>query len=153
MLDEFSCSSSEQTKWLKKYAAGSQSTKTFVVVAAGSERVVAYYAWRMAELRSSEIPNRLKKGEGKYPQPVALLARLGVDIRHEGNGIGAALFKEVIVKTLRASLDIGCRGLLIHAETESAVAFYRHLLPGIEQSPTDSKHLVILAKDIKKTLS
>lgn len=152
-LDDFSCSSSEQTDWLKRFARQSQSTKTFVVTTPDKpDTVVAYYGWRMAELRSEEIPNRLRRGEGSYPQPIALLARLGVDSRHEGHGIGSGLFVEVLTRTVSISAEVGCRGLLIHAETDEAAEFYKHLVPGIGQSPTDPLHLVVLTKDIKKSL-
>jgi len=153
-LDDFSCSSSEQTDWLKRFARQSQSTKTFVVTTLDKPNVVvAYYGWRMAELRSEEISTRLRKGEGSYPQPIALLARLGVDSRYEGQGIGAALFTETLTRTVSVSAEIGCRGLLIHAENNNAANFYKHLIPGIDQSPTDELHLVVLTKDIKKTLN
>ncbi len=46
---------------------------------------------------------------------------------------------------------MGCRGLLIHAESENARSFYTHLIPKIESSPTDPLHLVLLMKDIRKT--
>lgn len=152
-LDEFSCKSDEQTNWLKRFAIQSQSTKTFVVTTVENpDVVVAYYGWRMAELRTDEIPNRLRRGEGGYPQPIVLLARLGVDLRHENQGIGASLFVDVLSRTVSISNKIGCRGLLIHAESTAAANFYKHILPGIDQSPTDKLHLVVLTKDINKTL-
>ena len=48
--------------------------------------------------------------------------------------------------------DIGCRGLLVHTENPDALHFYRHLVPEFEPSPTDDLHLVLLMKDIKRTL-
>jgi len=40
----------------------------------------------------------------------------------------------------------------VHGESEQARDFYRHLIPEFESSPTDELHLVLLLKDIKKTL-
>ena len=97
-------------------------------------------------------PEHLKKGAGRYPQPVALLARLGVDSRHEGKGLGAALLVDAVTRLLTLSDDIGCRGLLIHAECVVARDFYLHLVPELEQSPTDELHLVLLLKDARRTL-
>ena len=45
----------------------------------------------------------------------------------------------------------GCRGLLVHAESEEARRFYEHLIPEFERSPTDPLHLLLL-KDIRRTL-
>ena len=80
-LDTFTCSSAEQTDWLKRHARQSTATgttKVFVVTEADGRSVVAYYAWTMAQITVTDAPTRLRKGGGNYPQPVALLARLGV---------------------------------------------------------------------------
>ncbi|MBI4728640.1 MAG: N-acetyltransferase [Acidobacteria bacterium] len=153
-LSTFECRSTEQTDWLRLHArqsAGAGTTRVFVVTEAGSLVVVAYYAWCMAQLDVAAAPQRLRKGAGRYPQPVALLARLGVDLHHEGRGLGAALLQDVFVRLLALSTDIGCRGLLVHAESAQARNFYVHLVPEFESSPTDDLHLVLLMKDIRKT--
>ena len=154
-FEEFSCTSTEQTQCLRRHAmqsASSSTTRVFVVTRKGESTVVAYYAWCMAQLELSAAPDRLKKGAGRYPQPVALLARLGVDTRHEGKGLGAALLVDAVTRLLTISDDIGCRGLLIHAESAVARDFYLHLIPELEQSPTDELHLVLLLKDARRTL-
>ena len=155
VIDEFECGSSEQTDWLRRFARQSASigtTKVFVVTETDSNHVVAYYGWCMAQLATSDAPARLRKGAGRYPQPVALLARLGVDVEHEGRGLGAGLLTDVITRVAGLSAEIGCRGLLVHAESHAARDFYLHLVPEFEQSPTDELHLVLLAKDIWRTL-
>lgn len=124
----------------------------FVVTATGGEVVVSYYGWCMAQLSPTAAPVRVRKGAGRYPQPVALLARLGVDIAHEGRGLGAALLQDVFARLVALSDDIGCRGLLVHAESSEARDFYLPLVPEFEPSPTDDLHLVLLMKDIRRTL-
>ena len=98
--------------------------------------VVAFYGWCMAQIQIADAV-RLRKGAGRYSQPIALLARLGVSIDHEGHD---------------ASTEIGCRGLLVHAENPEAREFYRHLIPEFQPSPTDDLHLVLLMKSIRETL-
>jgi GNAT superfamily N-acetyltransferase len=155
VLDAFSCASVEQTDWLKRHARQSMATgttKVFVVTPADGHDVVAYYAWTMAQIVAADAPTRLRKGAGNYPQPVALLARLGVHHDHEHQGLGAALLRDVVQRVAVISDEIGCRGLLVHCESERARGFYLHLIPEFEPSPTDELHLVLLLKDIKKTL-
>jgi hypothetical protein len=106
----------------------------------------------MASVTIADAPARLRKGAGRYPQPVALLARLAVSIEHEGRGLGAGLLADVIARTAELGTTIGCRGLLVHAESAEARDFYRHLVPEFEVSPTDELHLVLLMKDIIRTL-
>jgi GNAT superfamily N-acetyltransferase len=154
-LDTFSCTSVEQTDWLKRHARQSMATgttKVFVVTHADSHNVVAYYAWTMAQISLADASTRLRKGAGGYPQPVALLARLGVHRDHERQGLGAALLRDVIQRVAVISDDIGCRGLLVHCESQRARDFYLHLIPEFELSPTDELHLLLLLKDIKKTV-
>jgi len=154
-LDAFRCRSGEQTAWLRRHARQASAVGTarvFVVSAAGTSDVAAFYAWTMAGLEIADAPQRLRKGAGRYPQPVALLARLGVDERHEGRGLGAALLQDVILRTLAIGDEIGCRGLLVHCESTEARSFYMHLIPEFEQSPTDDLHLVLRMKDIVRTL-
>lgn len=154
-LDAFTCNSAEQTEWLHRYARQSMAsgtTKVFVVTPADGNAVVAYYAWTMAQIEAADAPTRLLKGAGRYPQPVALLARLGVHEQHEGKGLGAGLLQDVLRRVAVISDDIGCRGLLVHAESNRARGFYRHLIPEFEQSPTDDLHLILLLKDIKRAL-
>ena len=154
-LDAFACRSAEQTTWLQQHSrqsASANSTRVFVVTPQGGREVVAYYAWCMAQLHLESAPPRLLKGAGRYPQPVALLARLGVHVDHEGRGLGAGLLTDAIVRLVGLSEDIGCRGLLIHAETESARDFYCHLIPELVPSPTDDLHLVLLMKDARRTM-
>lgn len=139
-LTDFRCRSQEQTAWLvevAKQAHGTGTTRVFVVTEVDQPLVVAYYAWCMASVAI---------------QPIALLARLGVNERHEGQGLGAALLLDVITRVASLSDAIGCRGLLVHAESEQARSFYEHLIPEFERSPTDPLHLLLLLKDIRRTL-
>ncbi len=155
-FDGFECRSEEQTEWLRRHARqsfGSGTTRVLVVTPADSNVVVAYYAWSMASVSVADAPARVRKGAGRYPQPVALLARLGVDVAHEGRGIGAGLLQDVIARAHVLGEEIGCRGLLVQAETREARGFYLHLAPEFEVSPTDELHLFLLMKDIRRTLS
>lgn len=155
VLGGFECRSAEQTDWLRRHARQSMgvgTTRVLVVTPADSDIVVAYYAWCMASVGPAEAPPRVREGAGRYPQPVALLARLGVDVGHEGRGLGAGMLRDVILRTVALGKEIGCRGLLVHAETVEARDFYLHLVPECEVSPTDEMHLYLLMKDIRRTL-
>lgn len=153
-LAAFLCRSKEQTTWLVEFAMqahGAGTTRVFVVTEIDQSAVVAYYAWCMASVGITDLPERLRRDAGRYPQPVALLARLGVDERHEGQGLGAALLLDVISRVSSLSDAIGCRGLLLHAESGQARGFYEHLIPEFKRSPTDPLHLLLLLKDIRCT--
>lgn len=155
-IEGFECRSVEQTDWLQRHARQADASGTaavMVVAPAVSSEVVAYYAWCMASIRLDDTPERMRRGAGRYPQPVVLLARLGVSVEHEARGLGAGLLRDVITRVGVLGTEIGCRGLLIHAESLEARNFYRHLVPEFKSSPTDELHIVLLMKDLRRTLA
>jgi len=155
VVDDFECRSAEQTEWLRHHARQAHAAgtaKVLVVTQVDSHAVVAYYAWSMASISIEDAPPRVRRGAGRYPQPVALLARLGVSLDHERRGLGAGLLADAIGRTAQLGAEIGCRGLLVHAATPEARDFYLHLVSEFEPSPTDDLHLFLLMKDILKTL-
>lgn len=155
-VDRFECRSAEQGEWLQRHARQADTMGTaavMVVTPSDTSEVVAYYGWCMASVRLEDAPVRMRRSVGRYPQPVALLARLGVSASHEGQGLGAGLLRDVITRVAVLGAEIGCRGLLIHAETLEARSFYLHLVPEFESSPTDELHLLLLIKDLRRTLA
>lgn len=66
---------------------------------------------------------------------------------------GFGLFQDVIARTHALGEGIGCRVLLVHAESAEARDFSLHLVPEFEASPTDELHLFLLMTDIRRTLS
>lgn len=151
---DFDCGSAAQTDWLQDHALQAQqagTSRVFVVTPVGSPRVVAYYALAAGAVEPDEAPPRLHKGVGRHPIPVVLLTRLGVDRGVQGLGVGAAILKDAFARVSQAADVIGVRALLIHAESESARAFYEHVAE-FEASPSDPLHLVLLLKDIRKAL-
>jgi GNAT superfamily N-acetyltransferase len=156
VLEGFRSRSTAQTQWLLEQAPGSHGggfTRTLVVVESGPKEVVAYYAWTMGGLGFESAPTRAAAGGGRYPVPVALLARLAVDERHEGRGLGRALLRDVVARTLEVGTSIGCRGLMVHCENESSRDFYLRHLPSFEPSPSDPMHLVLLMKDLRRAVA
>ncbi len=152
---DFDCGSEAQTTWLRKHALQadrSDSTRVQVVTRAGEARVVGYYALSAGSVETTNVPERILKGLPRYPVPVIILTRLGVDQDEQGHGLGRALVKDALLRAAEASEIIGARALLIHCENDSARAFYLRLLPEFEPSPTDPLHLFLLMSDLRKTL-
>jgi len=154
-VDGFQCRSDEQTRWLRHHARQANAagtSKVLVVTQPDSVEVVAYYAWCMASITIPDARSRLRKGAGRYPQPVALLTRLGVSVDNEGRGLGTGLLQDVIARTAQLGTEIRCRGLLVHAESTAARDYYLHLIPEFEPSPTDDLHLMLPMNDLLTTL-
>lgn len=151
---EFDCGSEAQTTWLRRQALQADrtdSTKVQVVTRTGDKRVVGYYALSAGSVESAMGPTRVTRGMPRYPIPVVILTRLGVDRSEQGQGLGRALLKDALLRVVSAAETIGARALLIHCEDADAKAFYLHFAE-FEESPTDSLHLYLLLSDLRKTL-
>jgi GNAT superfamily N-acetyltransferase len=156
LTDEFDCGSEAQTSWLRRHALQADltdSTKVRVVTRRGDQRVVGYYALSAGSVEQAHAPERVRKGMPRYPVPVIILTRLGVDEGEQGKGLGRALLKDAILRAEAASHSIGARALLIHCETVEAKAFYLRLVPDFEESPTDPLHLYLLMSDLRRTIA
>ena len=80
------------------------------------------------------------------PIPVALVARLGVDLNYQKRGIGRSLMRDAAQRTAYAAETIGIRGVVAEAISEDAWAFYLAL--GFEPSAADPMTLMITLNDI-----
>lgn len=77
-----------------------------------------------------------------------ILARLAIDQKHQGAGLGRALLNDALLRTAQAAEIAGIRALLVHAKDDAARDWYLHW--GFEPSPTDPYHLFLLIKDLLK---
>jgi len=76
-----------------------------------------------------------------------LLARLAIDKEFQGEGLGKALLKDAILRSIRTTEHIGARAILVHAKSDRARDWYKKF--DFEESPTDPYHLLLLMKDAK----
>jgi len=85
------------------------------------------------------------------PVPVVVLARLAVARNHQGRGLGRALFQDAAKRIVHAAETIGIRGVLVHALSEEARAFYLSL--GLEPSPLEPMTLMTTVADLRVALA
>lgn len=147
----FNCGAPVLNEWLRRYALQNQranSAKTFVVCR--ENRVVGYYSLAVGAVDYAAATERARKGLARHPVPVMILARLAVDMAHQGKGIGQGLLKDAVMRTIQAAEFAGIRAILVHAKDEPARKFYERF--GFEESPTAPFQLMLLLKDAKKVL-
>ncbi|WP_233590478.1 GNAT family N-acetyltransferase [Legionella qingyii] len=113
--------------------------------------MVGFYSLTVGQVDVDEASECIKKGMGKYRIPVVILARLAVLHTYQGKGIGKAMLKDAILKTLQIAEQSGVRALLVHAIDEKAETFYKRL--GFELSPIRENQLLLLLKDAKKVMT
>ncbi len=98
---------------------------TYVVVdEAGG--ILGFATVSASELAPAALPVSRQKRFPKYPLPVLRLARLAVDDRAKGRGVGALLVRMVLSLARQMAGDFGCVGVVVDAKVE-AIPFYERL--------------------------
>lgn len=134
-LDGFRCSEPSLEIWLKQRARRNQQdgASRCSVVCAGVE-VVGYYALAAGAVSHVQASGNVRRNMPD-PIPVIVLGRLAVHVDWAGQGIGAGLLKDAVLRSLRLSQELGIRAMLCHALSENAKQFYVH--HGFSESPID----------------
>lgn len=152
VLEPFDCGKPTLNEWFIRHARQAQSSgsaRTFVVL--DDERLVRYFSLTVGQVDVLTAPERISRGMGRYPIPVAILARLAVSQTDQGRGIGVGLLRDAIVRTLTVADQVGVRALLTHPLDDEAARFYRRF--GFESSPASESQLLLLLKDARKLLA
>jgi len=80
-----------------------------------------------------------------------LIARWVVKVGWQGNGIGAGLLKDAMVRTVNAADIAGIRALAVHAKVEAARAFYEHF--DFVPSPSDPLHCSCCSRTLVEVIA
>ncbi|WP_409999637.1 GNAT family N-acetyltransferase [Rhizobium leguminosarum] len=150
-LAEFHSGVPELDDWLLLRARANQASgasRTFVVCEAN--RVIAYYALASGAVKQSEAPGRFPRNMPD-PIPVAVLGRLAIDQSHQGRGFGRALVRDAGLRLINAAEVLGIRGVLVHAISDDARAFYEAV--GFLPSPSDPMMLLVGLHDLNNALT
>ena len=147
-VEQFTCGQPELDRFLIRHALlAQQSNSSQTYVAVSGDEVVGFYTIVAGEVQHAQAPERVVKGMSRHPIPLLVLARFAVHVNAQGRGIGSGLLLDALGRTLQVADVIGVRALAVHAKDDRAVAFYRHF--GFAPSPTDTRHLFMIIKDIR----
>jgi len=125
----FSCGHADLDRFFEHYAGQNQFELHLAVtyVAVVDKRLVGFATIAASSVERARVPSaRLRKRLPAYPLPVLRLARLGVDTRAQGLGIGKALLRHVLALAVEQRDRFGCVAVVTDAKPES-VSFYQSL--------------------------
>ena len=149
-LNDFFCGVSSLDDWLKRRARPNQvsgASRTFVV--AENYRVIGYYALASGAITVESSVGRFRRNMPD-PIPAAVLGRLAIKRSQQGRGLGRALFRDCALRVAHAADTIGIRGIVVHAISDQAKAFYLAL--GFEPSPSEPMTLMVTLGDVRRFL-
>ena len=149
----FRSGAAELDDWFRRYAWQNQKANNAVVYVTAQDGVIlGYYAITTATYSRDDAPQGLNHRSHPEEIPCILLARLAVDERAQGRGIGAALLKDAIKRCYTLSREVGAAALVVHCRDEKARSFYitnGDFLP----SPANKLHLLLSMKQVTRTLN
>ena len=150
-IESFNSDNNELNDWLKRRGLKNElegASRTYVVCA--GKVVIAYYCLANGALAQTTATGRVRRNMPD-PIPVIVIGRLAVDRHWQGKGIGRALLRDAILRTLQAAEIAGIRTILVHSISEEAKQFYEKC--GFTASPIDPMTLMVTVNDASNELS
>ena len=136
-------------EWLKKRALknhGSGASRCFVVCG-DNDTVIGYYSLSAGAISHEASPKGMRRN---MPDslPVLLLGRLAIDKRYHNQGIGQALLRDAMLRSVSIAGNAGVFAILVHALSEQAGRFY--LSRGFVASPMQPMTLMMTLETVRK---
>lgn len=121
----FSCGVAALDDYLRRYArqhAAANISRSYVAVE--SQAIRGYYSLAMAGISRANLPEKHAGRLSNFPLPVARLARLAVDTRHQRQGLGELLLADALQRCLTLANEIGMIGVIVDAKDAQARKWY-----------------------------
>ena len=144
-IETFDSGNSQLDEWLKRRALKNESegaSRTYLLW--DRQAVIAYYYLATGAIAQTAATGKVRR-HMPDPIPVMVIGRLAVDRNWQGCGIGRALLRDAILRTLQAAEIAGIRAILVHAISEDAKQFYQKC--GFTVSPIDPMTLMVKVSD------
>jgi GNAT superfamily N-acetyltransferase len=126
--EAFDCGDEALNEFLRRYARKSHErggAKTFLAIEdAGDNSILGFYSLSPASLDYARTPEIVRRGLARHDVPGFRLARLAVDHRFQGQGIGGQLLLAAGRRCLLAAAEVGGVVMVIDAKNERVAAWY-----------------------------
>jgi ribosomal protein S18 acetylase RimI-like enzyme len=149
----FDCGTPALNQYLAQKAAQHEARNITRTCCAERDGALAgYYSLTNATVDVSALSLEVIK-QYKLPThllPVVRLARLAVDSRFQGQGLGQILLVDAMEKVVRVAKLSGCIGLIVDAKDDKAARFYLEF--GFRQAPENGLLLFMPLPEIQELL-
>jgi GNAT superfamily N-acetyltransferase len=124
----FDCGEEALNEFLRRYARQSHElggAKTFLAIDNADQRtILGYYSLSPSSVDYARTPEMVRRGLARYEVPGFRLARLAVDRRLQGQGLGGQLLLAAGRRCLLAAAEVGGVVLVIDAKNEKVAGWY-----------------------------
>lgn len=129
--NDFDCGVEELNNFLKRYSFQNQKShisKTFVAINEKDANqnkscVLGFYTLSTGQINFDALPSGIK--HPRYPVSIARLARLAVDLKLQGQGVGGFLLHDALQKIKTVSQTVGIFAIVVDAKDAEAKLFYQ----------------------------
>lgn len=140
----FDCGEPALNEFLQRYARKSHDlggAKTFLAIDDHDNKtILGFYSLSPASVEYARTPEIVRRGLARHDVPVFRLARLAVDRRVQGQGLGGQLLLAAGRRCMLAATEVGGVALLIDAKSEKVANWYA----GYGALPLADAHLSLL---------
>ena len=151
-LDEvtgFDCGDEPLNNYLKRHAWSNQEKSSIGVTYVAADEtapqaVLGYFTLAMASVPRDAFPKEIRPWAAWIRPAAHSLARLAVDRRFAGRGIGHALISEAFHVSLRVANEVGCRCIITDAYRDRIEWYTRYGFVPIEGAVKDGPQRMFL---------
>ena len=153
----FDCGEDAMNQFLQRHARQNHelgAAKTFLAIGdSDNKTILGFYSLSPAAVAYARTPEIVRRGLARHDVPGFRLARLAVDRRFQGQGIGGQLLLAAGRRCLLAAAEVGGVALVIDAKNERVARWYASYgaLPLLDAPLTLLLPLVIIDAALKKT--
>jgi GNAT superfamily N-acetyltransferase len=147
----FDCGEPDLNEFLRKHAGQNQRKKlstTYVAVEAGMSDVLGYYSISSGQIEGEDLSDEQRAGLPRYPVPAVKLARIAIDRRVQGRGLGRSLMIDALRRILAVAEIVGIHAVEVDAMSPVARDFYLKL--GFQPLQDDELHLYISLRTVAR---
>lgn len=98
--------------------------RTYVAILDTDPRVLGYYTLSSGAIDVGSLPPSQSRKLPRHDVPVVLLARLAVDQKHHGKGLGGFLLRDALTRSLDLGQQLGIHAVVVDAIDTEARSFY-----------------------------
>ncbi|GHV44740.1 N-acetyltransferase [Spirochaetia bacterium] len=125
-VKSFDCGNAVLNEYLRRYALKNDRLsigKTFVALDE-DKTIAGYLTLSNAQIDKVDLPEPVQTKLPRYPIPALRIARLAVDQKRQGLGVGSWLLKQSFIKALQIADITGVFAVMVDAIDEKARDFY-----------------------------
>jgi GNAT superfamily N-acetyltransferase len=153
-LENFDCRDEALDNYLKRDAWNNQRKSSIGVTYVAVDElapgvVIGYFTLATSSALRDSFPKKYVRGLPAYDVPVILLARLAVDRRFGGRGLGRELLSAALRVSLSVSKEVGCRCIIVDAYPTATDWYRRYGFSALEENKSGAVRMYLDIRTIE----